>query len=295
MGAPANMAPIRTDLEGYGMEITLSPERLFRLLPQVTPEEGQRRVEAKKVALVAGTLGSLLSRPNPDDFQLTYSESRLEPIWFVGVRVRNVYERNKAFPLQPTGPEVKEVRLLDHTLPIESGKGITVQGTEYCEEERVIERTFAGDGTVQADLAKFTKFAVEELTDLTTLQNFGLPILPEARSAAVVRHVMAETVKPLKAQVIHEESVVVELLALYFRPVYAFEYNWASKNKRATLEMDGLTGEIRQGGRTFHNQMKKLLSRDLLFDLTADVAGTFIPGGSIVVKLAKAAADFKKR
>jgi hypothetical protein len=277
------------------MEITLSPERLFRLLPQITPEEGQRRVEAKKVALVAGTLGSLLSRPNPDDFQLTYSESRLEPIWLVGIRIRNVYERTKTFPLQPTGPEVKEVRLLEHTLPIESGKGITLQGIEYCEEERLLERTFAGDGTVQPDLVKFTQFAAEELTDLTTLQTYGLPIQPEARSAAVVRQVMTEAVKPLKAQVIHEESVVVERLALYFRPVYAFEYNWASKGKRATLEIDGLTGEIRQGGRTFQNQMKRLLSRDLLFDLSADVAGTFIPGGSIVVKLAKAAADFKNR
>jgi hypothetical protein len=277
------------------MEITLSPERLFRLIPQITPEEGQRRVEAKKVALVAGTLGSLLSRPNPDDFELTYTESRLEPIWFVGVRIRNVYERTKTFPLQPTGPEVKEVRLLGHTLSIESGKGITIPGIEYCEEERVLERTFAGDGTVQPDLVKFTQFAAEELTDLTTLQDYGLPILPEARSAAVVRQVMAEAVKPLKAQVIHEESVVVERLALYFRPVYAFEYNWTSKGKRATLEVDGLTGEIRQGGRTFQNQMKKLLSRDLLFDLSADVAGTFIPGGSIVVKLAKAAADFKNR
>lgn len=281
--------------EGAPLEITLSPERLYRLLPQVSLEEAQLRLEAKKVALIAGTLGSFLSRPDPTDFQLTYSESRFEPIWHVALRLRNVYERTKSFQLLVTGPEVKEVRLLDHTLLVDSNKGITLQGMELCEEERTIERTFTGDGTVQNDLLKYVQKPAEELSDLSAVQELGLVVQPEARAAAVVRHVMTEAVRPLKAQVIHEESVIVERQSLYFRPVYAFEYNWISKGKKATLECDGLTGDLKQGGRTFKDQMKKLLHRDLLFDLSADVAGTFIPGGSIVVKLAKAAVDFRNR
>lgn len=277
------------------MEITLAPERLFRLLPQVSLEEASQRLEGKKVALIAGTLGSFLSRPNADDFQLTYSEARLEPIWHVVVRVRNVYERTKSFQLQVTGPEVKQVRILDQSLAVDGTKGITLQGMEFCEEERVVDRAFAGDGSVQNDLLKYLQWPKEEITDLTTLQAYGLAVQPEARAAAVVRQVMTEAVRPLKAQVIHEESVIVEEQALYFRPVYAFEYSWISKGKKATLECDGLTGDLKQGGRTLKDQMKKLLNRDLLFDLSADVAGTFIPGGSIVVKLAKAAVDFRNK
>lgn len=252
-------------------------------------------MEAKKVALIAGTLGSFLSRPDPNDFQLTYSEARLEPIWHVVVRVRNVYERTKSFQLQVSGPEVKEVRLLEHTLAVDSAKGITVQGVECCDEERVVERTFAGDGTVQNDLLRYIQRPSEELTDPSTLNQFGFPVHPEARAAAVVRQVMTEAVRPLKAQVIHEESVFVEQQSLYFRPIYAFEYTWISKGKKATLECDGLTGDLKQGGKTLKDQMKRLLNRDLLFDLSADVAGTFIPGGSIAVKLAKAAVDFRNR
>lgn len=277
------------------MEITLAPERLFRLLPQVSLEEASQRLEGKKVALIAGTLGSFLSRPNADDFQLTYSEARLEPIWHVVVRVRNVYERTKSFQLQVTGPEVKQVRILDQSLAVDGSKGITLQGMEFCEEERVVDRAFAGDGSVQNDLLKYLQRPTEEITDLTTLQAYGLAVQPEARAAAVVRQVMTEAVRPLKAQVIHEESVIVEEQALYFRPVYAFEYSWISKGKKATLECDGLTGDLKQGGRTLKDQMKRLLNRDLLFDLSADVAGTFIPGGSIVVKLAKAAVDFRNK
>jgi hypothetical protein len=61
--------------EGISVEINLTPERIFRLLPQVSLDDAARRVESKKVSLVAGTLGSLLARPNPDDIELTYTES----------------------------------------------------------------------------------------------------------------------------------------------------------------------------------------------------------------------------
>jgi hypothetical protein len=40
-------------------------------------------------------------------------------------------------------------------------------------------------------------------------------------------------------------------------------------------------------------QVKGLLNRDLLFDIGADTVGLFVPGGSIAVKLAKAAIDSK--
>ena len=36
-----------------------------------------------------------------------------------------------------------------------------------------------------------------------------------------------------------------------------------------------------------------MLTRDLLFDITADAVGMFVPGGSIAVKLVKAVVDRK--
>lgn len=41
-------------------------------------------------------------------------------------------------------------------------------------------------------------------------------------------------------------------------------------------------------------QVKGMLNRDLLFDIGADTIGLFVPGGSIAVKLAKAAMDKRK-
>ena len=114
---------------------------------------------------------------------------------------------------------------------------------------------------------------------------------PEAHSTTVVRAVLAEVIKPVQAQVIHEERVNVEALDIYFRPVYALEYEWVTKGKRVILEFDGLTGEVHTGGKKQNEQIKGMLTRDLIFDVTADAAGLIVPGGSIAVKLVKAVVD----
>jgi hypothetical protein len=85
--------------------------------------------------------------------------------------------------------------------------------------------------------------------------------------------------------------VDVEALELNFRPVYAFEYEWAAKGKRVVLEFDALTGEMHSGGKKLSHQIKSVLTRDLLFDVTADAAGMLVPGGSIAIKLVKAVVD----
>ena len=42
-------------------------------------------------------------------------------------------------------------------------------------------------------------------------------------------------------------------------------------------------------------QVRGALNRDLLFDIGADTVGLFVPGGSIAVKLAKAAIDTNRK
>ena len=104
-----------------------------------------------------------------------------------------------------------------------------------------------------------------------------------------------EVVQPVKnAQAIHEERVDIETVDLNFRPVYAFEYEWVTKNKKVIIEFDPLTGEMRTGGKKWSDQVKGIITRDFLFDVTADAIGTIVPGGSIAVKLVKAVVDRNK-
>jgi len=279
----------------FPMDIYLANERAFQLTSQFSVEVARDRLEQKKTSLVAGTVGSLISRPKPEEIQLVSVESRLEAFWLISVFVRTAYDRNRTYTVPVSGPEVQQVTTLGQELPVASspkgGASITLSAVEHCVEERHQSFTFDGSGT-RADLSKYQSFAKSEITDL---EHFApadvLVVPPQAHATTVVRTVLADAIKPVQAQVIQEERVNVEALDLYFRPVYAMEYEWAAKGKRVILELDALTGDAHSGGKKLRDQIKSMVTRDLVFDVTADAVGMIVPGGSIAVKLVKAVVD----
>ena len=280
------------------MEISLADERAFQITPQIPIDTARVRVDDKRTSLVAGNLGALLSRPKPEDIVLLSTESRMEPFWQVVISARTRYDRSRSYTLAVSGPEVQQVTVLDHQVTVDAkakgGPAIALTGTEHCLDERKVARTFDGLSGNAADFNKYLTYPSLEVTNLETFAPEGVLVVPpQARATAVVRQVMTDVVKPVQAQMIHEERVDVEAIDLYFHPVYAFEYEWAAKSKKVVVEYDALSGDTRTGGRKLGEQIKGMLTRDLLFDVTADAVGILVPGGSIAVKLVKAIADRK--
>jgi hypothetical protein len=278
------------------MDIYISDERAFYYVPQFSLDVARDRVEQKKSSLVAGTVGSLFSRPKPEEIQVVSVESRLESFWLISVHAHTAYDRSCTYTIPVSGSEIKQVTLLGQDMPVfpnpKGGSSITLTGMEHCDEERRVSYTFDGFTGEKADFTKYLSFAKTEITDLEHFAPEGmLVVTPQAHATAVVRPVLVEVIKPVRAQVIHEERVDVEAIELNFRPVYALEYEWAAKGKKVVLEFDALTGEMRSGGKKLSDHIKSMLTRDLLFDVTADAAGILVPGGSIAVKLVKAVTD----
>ena len=106
--------------------------------------------------------------------------------------------------------------------------------------------------------------------------------------AALDRAVTELDVKAVQADVIHEDLVEVKTIDLYLKPVYAFEYHWQSKDRRAVAEFDGLTGEMRTDGKTLRQKIGTMLTRDVLFDVGVDAVDLLVPGGGIAIKVARA-------
>lgn len=280
------------------MDISLADERAFQINPQVTLDVARVRVDDKRTNLVAGTVGALLSRPKPDEIRLVAVENRLEPFWLVTIGTHTVFDRNRAFTLTMVGPEVKSVTLLEHEVPAQpQAKGapvVTLPGVEHCLEETQVSRHFDGISGQKADYSKYVTMPSLEIVNLETFAPEGVLVVPpQARASAVVRQVMGEVVQPVQAQMILEERVDVKAIDLYFRPVYAFEYEWAAKNKKVVVEYDAVTGETRVGGKWLGEQIRGMLTRDLLFDVGADAISLIVPGGGIAVKLVKAVVDRK--
>lgn len=281
------------------MDIFLANERAFHFVPQTTVEVAIDRLEQKKSQLVVGTMGALISHPKPEDIQLISVENRLEAFWELTVSLRTVYERNRSYTVALGGTEIKQVTIFGQDLPVSVGqKGSTsfsLNGVEHCLEESSHDFTFDGAGA-EVDLSKYKAYAKNEIIELERFAPDGVLVVPpKALASTVVRSVLAKVIKPVQADVIHEERVNVETLDINFRPIYAMEYHWVPKNKRVVLEFDALTGEIHSNGRKMADQVKGMVTRDLLFDVSADAVGMLVPGGSIAVKLVKAAMDHKNK
>jgi hypothetical protein len=279
------------------MEIYLAAEHAYCLIAAHSIEVARDRVEQKKVNMVVGTVGALFSNPKPDDVRLIATENRLEPFWVVAASSSTSYTRNVTYSVAVSGSEVRAVTLLDQELtPAPQAKGapvLSLAAVEHCVQHLRMQQSFDALAGGRIDIQKHLAGEKSDIEDVTAFSPEGVLVVPpQVRASAVVRQVTAEVVRPvLNAQSIQEERVDIELVDLYFRPVYAFEYEWAAKNKRVVLEFDAITGEMRSGGRKLQDQIKGILTGDVLFDITADAVGMFVPGGSIAVKLVKAVVD----
>ena len=282
------------------MDIYLSAEHAYHLIPQFSVDVARYRVEQKKMNLIAGTLGSLFSRSKPEELQLATVENRVEPFWLLEASSRTLYDRARTYTVHASGLEVKSVTVMGQDLPTVSqpkgGPAFILTGVEHCLQELQARQTFDGITGSKVDLLKYVSAAKTEIADISTFAPEGVLVVPpQVKANAVVRQVTAEVVQPVEnVQTIHEERVNIETIDLNFRPIYAFEYEWTTKNKKVVIEFDPLTGEMRTGGKKLSDQIKGLLTRDLIFDVTADAFGTIVPGGSIAVKLVKAVVDRKK-
>ena len=57
-------------------------------------------------------------------------------------------------------------------------------------------------------MSKYTSFAKTEIPDLGQFAPTGVLVVPpDAHASTVVRSVLADVIKPVQAQVIHEEKV----------------------------------------------------------------------------------------
>ena len=278
------------------MDVYLADEQAFHYVPRFSVEVACDRINQKKTQLIAGTVGALISRPKPEEIQMVSMESRLEPFWLVSVSAHTAFDRTRTFVVPVSGPEVQQVTILGQEVSVDHVKDaprVSLSGVEHCVVELRAAHTFDGLTGNRTDMSKYLAYPKTLIVDLEHFSPAETIIIPpQVRASAVVRQVVAEVVQPVQqAHTIHEERVDVEAIELNFRPVYALEFEWLAKAKRAVVEFDALTGEISGGGRKLTDQVKGLVTRDLLFDVTADAVGIIFPGGSIAVKLVKAVVD----
>ena len=272
------------------MDISLGDEEIFRLLPLIDMEKAREKAWDKKTTVFGSGLTGLLSRPKAEEVQLTYSECRYEPFWHIVCHVYYEYERRRNYAVPVIAPEVKKVTINGTDYQVtEKPHQFTIDGVEHCIEESGSEIVFDAVRGQQKEWKNYLRYEKEVVSDLARPAPEGnIVVQPEMHASAAVRQVLASMLRPIQADIIHAERVDIERVDLYFRPVYAFEYKWMTKGKTAVAEFDGLTGAMTTGGTTLRQQVEKIVTRDLIFDVGAMGANLLMPGSGIAVRMAKA-------
>lgn len=270
------------------MEIIVAEQGLFLLPVRVTQDQAREKAWEQKLN-VFGALSKFLMRPKGEEIQVSLLELRYQPFWHAASHKRFRYDRRTQY--QVTVPlDVQTVEIAGQTYT-PAGERFMLQAVDHClsdERKEIFLDGITGDAQDLRGYLRFDRTATEDGGTFST----DVALVPsDVRASAVVRQVLGDVLHPPSADQVFEQEVVVDRLDLYYRPVYAFEYVWETKGKRTTVEVDGLTGEFKPTGRAFGAQLKRVLNREVLFDIGAETVNLVVPGGAIGVKLAKVLID----
>ena len=256
-------------------------------------EEMKELAWNKKTAAFGG-LKNILSRPKPEDINITHSEKQYKSFWHAVCSTHFEYKRNCEFTVKISDPIVQKVTICGEEKTIDPQRNITLSRIEHCLESNT-KSTFVDAYTEnEEDFSRYVTMPTRELAQTEELNEGNTIVLPvKVKASYIVRKLLTEMLKPIDADEILDETVSIETLDLYFRPVYAFEYTWVPKNKQNVLEFDGITGEF-YSGKVLKEKMTEIFTEDALFEIGGEVAGFIVPGAGIPVKINQASRKRKK-
>lgn len=278
------------------MNVELAEERILLLPDRLGAPQAEGRAWAKRTEAFGAfaRLGGLIQKPKDEDYEVVYRELRLQPFWRISASTTYVYERVRQHKLK-VGAEVQSVTMGAQNFPVVNREA-AIPVTECCNESS--QRDWLFDGITKKPDSALKSYAAGEARtvtaeDLNEQAKAGAVVVPpQAKASMLTRDVISQAIRKIEADRILEETMKVDAIDLFYRPVYAVRYKW--QQKEAVVEVDAVTGETRTGGMTFEAYVGKLVDRDFLLDAGVEAANMFIPGVNlakiIVVKGMKLAA-----
>ena len=271
-------------------------------------EFGKIKVESEKLLLLQDVLGwdkarqmandnktktfnSLLHFLNPpmaEDIDLVYEEKRYEAFWHVVGTSTFEYKKRNKYKV-PVGGEVENLEILGKDFQVDKeSKTFLLESVEHCKENYREEVMMDANTDQKGDFVKYLRFAHQKILSTEELTKDGTPVVGlETRANTLVRQVLQNLVKPIKADEILHEDITVHDLNLYFYPVYTFEYHWKTKDKKATVAFDGVTGEVNLKANKIGETLKKSFTNNDLFEFSKEIAQNLVPGGGLAVMMGK--------
>jgi hypothetical protein len=205
------------------------------------------------------------------------------------------YKRRKIYKV-PVEKMVQDVEVLGTNIRVlPQGSVYEIEGIERCMEEYREEIIVNAQTGEPGDFAKYVSYLSQQISSTDAITSDGTPIVAlEAKPAFLVRKVVNALIKPIQADQILDEKIGISELALYFIPVYTFEFLWKAKDKRVTISFDGVTGEQRNQASKITDRLRKSFTNQEIFEFGKEVAN-FVPGGGLAMMVGKKAIELYEK
>lgn len=269
------------------MDINVKDQKVFVVEGHLSQEQARERAWEQK-ASAFGTLSRLFMRPKSDDIQVASIVKRFDPEWHFLAHKRVVFQRKREYRVPVGDGTVQRVTVTgnEYAVTAEPARTFTITGVEHCEDDVRLEGLLDGttgemiqdEGLMRAPRQELIEVSSFAPSDATVVQ-------PELKASGALQRIVQRLMKHYEADEVLEEFIDVEHLYLLFHPVYAFEFVWEKKGKRAGVELDAATERMRTLSEGLQQKLGRLLDSEVLFDLGKEAAKLVVPGGEITLKI----------
>ncbi|MEK6849138.1 MAG: hypothetical protein AABY01_01060 [Nanoarchaeota archaeon] len=219
---------------------------------------------------------------------LTGYRKRYEPFWHIIGESFYEYHRKNEYQFQ-VRPEVQSVAIAKHQIKVHPESPICVfEGTDHCFEN--YKREIVQDALLEKgkDYAKYLDSKTKSIKDIADLKKKDVDVLPvQIRASFLLNTLYKDILKPIQADEILDERLVINRLSLFFAPIHVFEFKEENREARATIEVDGVTGNWQKGTHLMADMAKKYWSAETMFDISTEIAGNILPGSGVAMVITK--------
>lgn len=189
-----------------GVNLGVAESRILVLTSEKSFDEMKELAWNKKTTAFGG-LKNILSRPKPEDINITHSEKQYKPFWHVVCGVNYDYKRKQDYQIRVTDAAVVEVNICDEDKKVDQAGIVGIQGIEHCIENTTKEMFMDAFTEDEIDMASYMGMPVREIQDTEELDAENTIVIPaKVKAAYLVRKILGDMLKPLDADEILDES-----------------------------------------------------------------------------------------
>lgn len=241
---------------------------------------------------------NLLNKPKDETVHSGRHELRYEPFWYIDSarKIDYTLSLERKFDIDDEFATIISIDDKEYAILSESKKHFVSDEKRFCNlnvkyncHRDIAYKTYidALNRNIKQDffekIFKNSNYTYKEVNNLTDIENIVAPKFSASSVLEEMKNVLLRE-KIISHEILSDE-VLVEKLYLFYRPVYAFEFIWSHENRVGIIEIDGLNGEVSEKGEWFKDKINKVVTRDMMFEVSSEVANGIVPGSGIVVKI----------